>query len=134
MFRSLFGSLAIFSPSLSLSLSLSLPVCSFSCTFEIVELKKGKEKNGEIKTGFSTVRDVGYPNRCYLNSFLMMLNHPIDLVRVSEIALQSFFLDVRRLVADLVAPFPLEFEKKKKKKNWNNERIIGGRFRYSRYA
>ena len=114
MFRSLFGSLAIFSPSLSLSLSLSLPVSSFSCTFEIVELKKGKEKNGEIKTGFSTVRDVGYPNRCYLNSFLMMLNHPIDLVRVSEIALQSFFLDVRRLVADLVAPFPLEFEKKKK--------------------
>ena len=46
----------------------------------------------------------------------MMLNHPIDLVRVSEIALQSFFLDVRRLVADLVAPFPLEFEKKKRRK------------------
>lgn len=63
-------------------------------TFEIVELKKKKWKNRNEFFEIIAVRDVGYPNRCYLNSFLMMLNHPlsllIDLVRVSEIALPFF--------------------------------------------
>lgn len=60
-------------------------------------IKKEEAKNGKIEI-------VGYPDRCYLNLFLMMLNHPlsppIDLVRVSEIALQSFFQMYRRLVGD----------------------------------
>lgn len=60
-------------------------------------IKKEEAKNGKIEI-------VGYPDRCYLNLFLMMLNHPlsppIDLVRVSEIALQSFFQMYRRSVGD----------------------------------
>lgn len=88
-------------------------------------IKKEEAKNGKIEI-------VGYPDRCYLNLFLMMLNHPlsppIDLVRVSEIALQSFFQMYRRLVGD----FHRNLKKKRVSggKNWNNsiERVIGGRF------
>ena len=39
--------LSLFSPPPFLSLSLSLPVCSSSCTFEIVELKKEEWKRKE---------------------------------------------------------------------------------------
>lgn len=102
MFRSLFGSLAIFPPSLSLS---CFPIFPARLLFLLLLLlyvrnrgiKKEEAKNGKIEI-------VGYPDRCYLNLFLMMLNHPlsppIDLVRVSEIALQSFFQMYRRLVGD----------------------------------
>lgn len=89
-----------FLPHLSLSLSRFPIYPAFPrsspppSTFEIVELKKKKWKNRNEFFEIIAVRDVGYPNRCYLNSFLMMLNHPlsllIDLVRVSEIALPFF--------------------------------------------
>lgn len=94
-------------PSLSLSLS-CFPIFPARLLFLLLLLlfllyvpnrgiKKEEAKNGKIEI-------VGYPDRCYLNLFLMMLNHPlsppIDLVRVSEIALQSFFQMYRRLVGD----------------------------------
>lgn len=99
--------LSLFSLPLSLSLS-CFPIFPARLLFLLLLLlfllyvpnrgiKKEEAKNGKIEI-------VGYPDRCYLNLFLMMLNHPlspsIDLVRVSEIALQSFFQMYRRLVGD----------------------------------
>lgn len=92
-----------------------------------IKMKK-KKKMEKSKWVSIIVRD-GYPNKCYLNSFLMTLNHPLSLPHRSRsrIGNRSTFLLIVRRSLPTVAPFPLEFGKRRKKgkeksrdeKNWN---------------
>lgn len=71
-------------------------------------IKKEEAKNGKIEI-------IGYPDRCYLNLFLMMLNHPLP--SISFTYRKSLYNLSFRCIEDWLVTvgwrFPSEFEKKK---------------------
>lgn len=127
MFRSLFGSLAIFS-SFSLSLSLSdLPRVSTLVSSSSFYVRNRGIKKKEMEKSKWVFRDHRRSRRRLPEQMLSQFifddakSSPLPPHRSrSRIGNRStFLLDVRRLV---VAPFPLEFEKKRKK--FQREKLV----------
>lgn len=81
-------------------------------------IKKKKKKKMERSKWVSIIVRDGYSNKCYLNSFLMTLNHPFSLPHRSRITYRkSLYLssDCMKIVGDC-RPISIRGKKKKRRR------------------